>query len=344
MIYRFRKKLINRYYLHRYLQPFCKKQLSTRSYSSQNTIAIFAQPRSGSTWLAEILSTFPKSIILNEPLWRDFFKTDGLMPKPEKGKVDELRKLNFYYYQPIPEEVEYPEAEDFFHQLFSGTVCKLGLYSLNRLQDLKNAENFIVKFCYGNLLFHWLITRYDVKPIVLTRHPCSVVSSQLQHYAWQPFQKNFSFQLAEFKFNEYFHPYKDILKNIHTPEGILAAFWAINTMAITGQHQHKKEWYSLSYEKFYLHTLEETGKLFDWLEKTMPPLIEHSLFKPSKTASVASKEILKKRDPIHHLGKWKKELNQKQIANIMHIVHDIGVDFYSAGELEPDYHKFPFQN
>lgn len=342
MIYRFRKKLVNRYYLHRYLQPFCKKQLNTRSYSSQNTIAIYAQPRSGSTWLAEILKNIPNGLILNEPLWRGFLRTDGKLPGKFDGRLNETRTLNFYYYQPIPEEENWQEAEVFFDKLFRGGIPKLGLYSLNTTSQLQKKDLFIFKFCYGNLMFHWHLSHFNIKPIVLIRHPCAVIASQLKNIGYKYVINKPFFQLPNFRYNEYFAPYLDILKNIHTPEGILAAFWAINTMAITGQHQHKKEWYSLPYEKLYLNTHEETGKLFDWLEKSMPPLIEHSLFKPSVTASVASQEILKKRDPIHHLGKWKKELNQKQIATIMHIVHDIGVDFYSAGELEPDYHKFPF--
>ena len=39
-----------------------------KSFKCENSICIIADPRGGSTWLAELLSHVPKSTVLNEPL------------------------------------------------------------------------------------------------------------------------------------------------------------------------------------------------------------------------------------------------------------------------------------
>lgn len=332
-------RLTNRHLLHKYLQPFCREQLKNRRYTAANTVALFAQPRSGSTWLAEILQAIPRSIILNEPLWRSPLNTCGALPAPSAGRVDEVRKLNFYFNQPIPEPAGWPAAESFFDKLLKGGVCKLGLYDLNDFKQLKPAQNFIVKFCYGHLLFHWFLARFNVQPIVLIRHPCAVVSSQLRHYAWKSVHRAPFFQIPGFRYHEYFLQYEEVLKHIHTAEGVLAAIWAINTKAIEEPHQHNRPWHTLVYEKLLLHKEEEIPALFHWINQVPPPGIYKRSEQLSSTSSEISKRTLGKPDHSIHLNKWKKDLNQRQIANIMHIVKDIGVDYYSTDELEPDYTK-----
>jgi hypothetical protein len=340
MLKKVTNKIKNRYKLHTQLEPFCRKQLAGRTYTPANTITLFAQPRSGSTWLAELLSSDAESILLNEPLWRGLLRTNGSMPSTSSGKIDEIRALNFYYYQPIPEQASWPGAERCFNKLFRGGVCKLGLYKLNTFSQLPKAQNFVVKFCYGNLLFHWLLARFDIKPIVLIRHPCAVVASQLQHYAWAHIRNEPVFQIANFRHNHYFLRYFDVLKHIHTPEGILAALWAINAKAIEETHQHTTPWYTLAYERLLLDRENELTTLFQWLGKEAPLNIYEKAAKASTTSSLKSRHILETGNPDLQLGKWQQELNQRQRSNIMAIVKDIGIPYYSVNELEPDYSFF----
>ena len=337
--YHFHQKLKNRYLLHRYLRPFCRKQLENRRYTPFNTITLFAQPRSGSTWVAEILQAIPRSIILNEPLWRGLLKTNGSLPTPSEGRIDETRALDFYYNQHIPEQANWPEAEAFFEKLLKGGVCKLGLYNLNNFRDLNQAQNFVLKFCYGNLLFHWFLARFNTQPIVLIRHPCAVVASQLQHYAWNDVRQTPVFQIPYFRYSEYFLQYKEVLKHIHTADGVLAALWAINTKAINEPHHHHKLWHTLVYEKLLLQKEKEIPALFNWINKTIPAGIYERSEQLSSTSLDLTRKMLQKPDARMQLGRWKNELSQRQISNIIHIVKDIGVDYYSAEELEPDYTK-----
>jgi len=64
---------------------------------------LFADPRGGSTWLGQLLQDRPTSALIDEPLWRGFYKSDGSMPSKSSGKLDELKELEFYYYQHIDE-------------------------------------------------------------------------------------------------------------------------------------------------------------------------------------------------------------------------------------------------
>lgn len=343
MPYWFAEKIRNRFLLHRYLQPFCRWHLAHRIYTPANTIALFTQPRSGSSWLAELLNHIPNSTILNEPLWRGHIQTHGIMPRQADGKVDEIKKLDFYFYQPIPEKAIWPEAEFFFDKLFRGGVCKLGLYDLNDFRNLEKSNVFVIKFCYANLLFHWLIARFPIQPVVLLRHPCAVVTSQLHHYSWQMLKKQPFFALASFPYNSYYHQYLELLKEIHSPEGILAALWSINIKAIHQPHDHNKQWLTIAYEKLYLNAEEEITRLFSWLGHPVPPAVWNNFMRPSISTSDSSFKLIQNRNPAKHLSRWMEDLNKDQIKNIMDVVAAFGINIYTADSLEPDYNKLTYQ-
>ncbi|EMR03573.1 sulfotransferase family protein [Cesiribacter andamanensis] len=223
-----------------YIEPFAKQQSREKSFNQKNTISLFTHPRGGSTWLAEILKTVPNTALVDEPLWRGLFQGNGSIPDPKDGKLKETRLLNFYYYQPIPQNVEWPEAEEFFYKLFNREIANLNIYRETNIRQLGKAETFIYKFNFGHLLLPWLRDKFDIKAICLSRHPCAVVASQMKHPSRQKFMHNPIFYTPEFRYNDVFMAYDAIFRKLKQPEEILAAIWALNTKNTIYHPDNKK--------------------------------------------------------------------------------------------------------
>ena len=177
-------KIHDRLILYRYIFPFIKKN-KERIISPQNTLCLFCQPRGGSTWLAEIFLHIPNSVLIDEPLWRGKVTMPFSKPDYYSRKVPQISVLNFFYNQYIPEDVNWAEAQTLFENILSGRAASVGLYNEQNLKRLRKGDYYITKFCYANLLMPWLIDRFNFNAILMTRHPCAVVASQLKYPAWK---------------------------------------------------------------------------------------------------------------------------------------------------------------
>ncbi len=161
-----------------YVKPFGINKLS--SLKNTQNISIFSSPRGGSTWLAQTLASLLKGNIVWEPL---FYKPSKRGILYQAFKYPERYALDFKWNPYLPEDVNHEKAFRFFSRLFSKEIVNLELYRYNDLKLVCSKKWFVYKFCYGNNLLPWLVNRFEIKPILLLRHPCAVVASQLHHGA-----------------------------------------------------------------------------------------------------------------------------------------------------------------
>ncbi|MEQ9426690.1 MAG: sulfotransferase domain-containing protein [Cyclobacteriaceae bacterium] len=297
-----------------------------------DNVYVFAQHRGGSTWIAEILNQIPESAVITEPLWRGKFLTNGELPLQSVGKCDEIRELDFYYQQPIPEGAEWPEAEEFFRRLFKLEVCKLGLYLDHKFSHLKSYKSFIFKFCFGNQLMPWLVQKFNIKAILLVRHPCAVVQSQMQMPYWDLVRRHPEFKVTDFRYNEVYLKYEHVLRQIKTPEENLAAHWCFNMLATLKDPNNNKKWLTVAYENLYENYDQEIDRIFQWIDRPIAQRVGSLNFKPSRYTESYSLEYIKSGN---QLNIWKERLDKDQIKRILQIVEAFEIDGYSDNVL-PD--------
>ncbi len=130
-----------------------------KSFKNENAIILVSYPRSGSTWLAEILGQLSRTIINWEPL----HSKSGIVPKA----------LLFGEMPYIPEN----SLDKTYYRLFKN-IFKNSVYSKHTswylgIKQLIYSKQVVVKFCRANLLLPWFVTRFKFryKPIFLIRHP-----------------------------------------------------------------------------------------------------------------------------------------------------------------------------
>jgi hypothetical protein len=315
-----------------YTYPFHIKNRGF-DYSSQNTIAVFSQPRGGSTWFTNLLTAMPHTAKIDGPLYQGPFIPDGTMPSGEVSKLKVLRDLAFHYHQYIPEDENWPLAKAFFNDLFSHKFYTPYLFTETPLRTLQRADRFVFKFYHASLMMPWLIRNFDIKPIFLTRNPYAVVASQLKYEAFEETIKTGKYALPEFKFSGFFVPYLSFLKDVSTPVEILATRWCLNYLPLITREDNNKKWLTVSYESMLLHRDLELKRIFEFLGQPIPENIDSIYQKPSISTTKSSEVYQEK---VEHLGNWKNVLTSKEVAEISQILDRFGVKGYSQ-ELEPDY-------
>lgn len=314
------------------LLPFALKNRHKNNDFEHSVVSLFNSPRGGSTWLAEILAkSIPRSALVWEPLFRHKKVFNSVI---NPFAYPELWKLNVKWHQYLPEDKDYPEFEAFFHKLFNREIVNLKLYRFNKINTIPSADLFIYKFCFANNMLPWLTRHFNIKPVLLVRHPCAVVASQLN---FKPFHFVYK-KPATFKArsvpDELLH-YQDILDSIQTPEESLAARWALNHKLLLDHSQNNINWLTLTYEKLCVAPETELKRLFDYIDRPFPENPEEILYTPSATTShnSSSSRDIKNKNQIYS---WKQKLSQEQIDNILNIVRRFDINAYSD-DPEPDY-------
>jgi hypothetical protein len=288
-------------------------------YDIGQTIVIAGSPRSGTTWLAEILHTIPRSAILWEPLYLD------ADPK--------LRHLGFGWRTYISPERDRPDMQAYLRGILTGRI--LNRWTLQRTDalDVWRVKRWIVKFCRANMLLPWLTLRFPVRrPLLLLRHPCAVVASQIRNGAWA----NPTLPDCPEFFDAYPH-LRAACTGLRTQEEILAAQWSMDYFVpLNAPPPHR--WQLVVYERLVREGPGELRKIFAGLNVEMPGDAMAHLRIPSATASPSSGlGIRQGRDA---LDGWRSVLSPSQCQRVLDVTSAFGLDFYGP-DPEPDYRRLP---
>ena len=329
-----KNKVRDRYLLTRYVTPFVKRnRLSNQIIGYKNSLAIIAHPRGGSTWIAGLMMNITDSVLIDEPLWRGKLGYSNAIPKPGEGKIDAIEKLGFYYNQPIPVLESWPDAKIEFEKILTGKVPSLNLYRDNNFKTLKSSTFFITKFCYAHLLLRWLLRNFQMNAILLTRHPCAVVSSQLSHHAWKNIRIKKPLKFPDFGHNELYKELEIRIPKLETREEYLAAIWALGIKETIYTDYNDIDWITVAYENLVVNFKFEINRIFKRLNIKVPDSIWQYQYKPS--GSSTGKSIMDIKDG-NLLNSWKQRLSKEEIKKILQIVEKFEIDVYSTSE-EPNY-------
>lgn len=293
-----------------------------RHYDRRSTIAVASSGRGGSTWLAEIIATLPGYVLQWEPLhlrnnpecvrhgftWQNYVRpgTDALAKRAYLDRV--LR------------------GED----LSTRTLTSLN-FDLGRLVRL---QGYVVKFVNANGLLYWMQEENPVPAVLMVRHPCAVVASQLVH-TWSGLRKE-DCTIPELLFEDY-PQFAAVYERIREPEEVLAFEWAIQTHVPLSQPQ-PHPWFLTTYERLVDDGRTEVDRIFAYLGRPAPEAAYGQL----RTASATTAEHSNVASGKNPLEGWTTRLSSVQIGNVLRVAHDMGVECYSE-ELHPDYARMPVE-
>lgn len=289
------------------IQVFCKINNEVNSYDLKNTWVVSGSPRSGTTWLAEVLCADRDNRLLWEPLHRE---------NPELGNMG-------FSDRPFlePKQKYGCNIEDFFLKILQGRM--LNIHTLYLEQFWRNIKyvygngRWIIKFVRGNGVVAYLYEQFGIpKPVVIIRHPCAVVASQRRFGEWSD------------------HPYVDssllnrypsideVVRRAKILEEKLAITWACDVLsALTYQDSVQV----IFYENVVVYGENELKKMFSVWGLEVPPPCLAKLNEYSSTWQTSSGDL----QGYEKLGEWYKFLEPEIIARILNCVQEIGVNIYN---------------
>jgi hypothetical protein len=293
------------------LGPALVRLTADRKYDIAETLIVAGSPRSGTTWLAEVLSTLPRSAILFEP--------------EHMLQVPEARRAGLDWHVMKQPGDDWPEGDAYFDRVLHGRIVTPWTVSHLPLSRAFAPRRWIVKFVDANLMLGWLATRFPIRaPVLVLRHPCAVVGSQMRR-GWQ---LDHAPRLAAF-FGRY-PQFREYVASLQDPIEWSAAHWCMHTYAPLALPQ---PWPFLvtTYEQATREPEQEFGRLFEHWRIPMPADLLARTRRPSGTTDLGS-EFRKSRNP--DTG-WRKALSTTQVQQILNVVRAFGLDFYTD-DPQPD--------
>lgn len=294
-----------------------------------DTIVVTGSPRSGTTWLAELLREMPGYKQLNEPLHLD--------SAPRARAIQSLQWRTH-----VPEDSNFPELESLLHDAFTGregATWKWRLKDSNPLRQVfrhATRRKLIVKLIRAGRMLPWVTKRFPVRALVSTfRHPCAVVASQL-NYGWSvsryPEPDELQETLGQFP-DEIENMFGSVLAQIDSPAGVLAAVWCIDTYMTLHQSVYRP-WVVTTYEDLLERRTTEAHRILDSLGEPLPKQLDAQLNEPSHSAS----DDLTVDDIEKQLRKWQKRLDADQIDTVLSLVDAFGLTIYTE-EPRPNHQR-----
>ncbi|MGM0498051.1 MAG: sulfotransferase [Bacteroidota bacterium] len=275
---------------------------------NNNPLIISGSPRSGTTWVAETIAEIYRSRrILWEPL--------------QESNIDK-KGFGFSKRPYIDESSAQTKIDDFFSSLLQAKqanphLLRLRKYPLKQLFSLLQNQNLIIKFVRGNGVVGYLRRRFSIPvPLIIVRHPCAVIASQLNMGRWED---------HPYIDNEFLRKKPTIQEHInyHAPLAQrLAMTWACDVLAAK---ENKENLHIVYYEDIVTNGPETLLPVFQsWGWSDTPKKLEKLLGRFSSTthkwSSLDSNE--------NKLTRWMKELDAGTIEEILRTVHSFGVSDY----------------
>ncbi len=317
--------------IHRALRsrPFFRglQRLQLPDTRAEETIVVTGSPRSGTTWLAEMLADVPGYIHIDEPLHLG----NGLARR--HTELDEWR----HYVAPTSRRSHLRSYLQFALQgRLQDPYSDVSLWTL--VCRLLAGGPAVVKFVRANRMLHWLDRSFDTQQrILILRHPCAVVASQLSYESseWRkadlPDRQELQSAFGGWIPDDLFQRFRSVLAGIETHAGYLAAVWCLDNYIPLRYEGRSVPGVVTTYERLVGHHSEEYTRIFNRVGLGSIGTIGCRVDEPSSSAADDLHQ-----DALRQLSKWKRKLDDRQVETVLQIVDAFELDFYST-DVEPDY-------
>ena len=281
----------------------------------KNAIFIFGFPRSGSTWLMNILGSINGAAMLFEPF--NPYQDKRFKPYTYRHKI--------YPYLVRKKEEKFSIL---IKRLLTGTLISWWSLSHEKFKRFIKSNLLVVKILRANFIFDWFEENYpNNKKIILLRHPCAVINSMKRSPGgWHSLKKSTLLKMNELSEQNY---NLDFINDCQTKEELYMVFWCIENAHLLNQKINKNT-LIVFYENLFLNAEAELSKIFNFLDVELNNDVIAAYKKISKTTNADNS--LKADEP---LKKWQKEFDEEELSSFQNILNTFSVNAYNVKNYKP---------
>jgi hypothetical protein len=284
--------------------------LRLRNLRAEDALVLSCDPRSGSTWLSEVLTACTPSAVIWEPFHLD--------------NVPRVRDAGFAWRQYIPPDADWPEAEALVRDILRGRLINQWTSWASPASGFFTAEQLIVKCCRANGFLPWMVRRvaFRRKPIHFLRHPFAIAASQIRMGNFDTAGMDADLQRGPYA--------KDLaesaeyIRGLQTDEERIVAMWCRTQKGALEDSQTQDRVVRMHYETLSVYPEREIQHLFDAWGEPVPEIAQAQVQKASRMTQGDS--LLN--DPEQQVGKWRHQFSDQQIARMGQILKDFGISAY----------------
>ena len=275
------------------------------------SMIIAGTARSGTTWLADIISSQIPCRIMFEPFHSE--------------KVMGFHR--FHYFQYMRPTQDNNELYEYCRNVFTGNIKDRWI---DRQIDHLNPRYRVIKDVRANLFLKWISEKFPQVPILfIIRHPCAVVLSRMR-LAWATDTDIAPFFEQTSLVDDFLSDKMEIIHRSRTDEEKHAVIWCISHLVPIKQF-NSDGLNIVFYENLCLQPENEVSKIFRVINCDYDDSVFEVIKQPS-TTTVRSSAILTGENRV---TRWKKDLSSKQIDSVLSVVENFGLDHIYGDSFMP---------
>lgn len=301
-----------------YIKYLPAKLFNIHNECEDNDIFIFSSPRSGSTWLMEIINSQNNFKYVNEPLHTNRHKGYLTNIKPTWSEIysSNTRKDQFL---------------SFFRKINNNKLF-VGQQKLKHIYKGEfdyNTNRKVFKILRAKDLINVFENEFEITVVYLLRHPISVALSLVKEEMEN--RSNYYLNNDKYMHNFFTQDQIDFSYNIlengsKFEERILQ--WCLENVPPL-KFLDSKKWLIVSYEDLVVNERETIEKLYDQLNLNDLDSMFKQIKKPSRTtANKKSEELINKRNKESLIKKWEKEITVMERKKAFQILNKFEIDIY----------------
>jgi hypothetical protein len=266
--------------------------------------------RSGTTWVGNIIANARRVLYCFEP---------GSPVVTGEGDSN----IWFRYLQP-------GDPDKLFQQLFDTAFEGLPYgrrWRRAAWHRLLPGYRIVVKEVAAFMCLEWLAERYDPAVLVVIRHPCPTILSELSQ-GTDSEQSRLSLLRQSRLWDSDLEPYRGVLEAAHSPLEILAAIWSVRHRVLANAQARHPEWRLVFYEDLCTEPVLQFSNLFRELGLPWTQDVEKYVIHSSTTQSPG--QYSGRRLSTHQLHKWQQEMTIGEIESVRLTVEQFDLPFYRA--------------
>ena len=315
------------------IKEFVSNHIIIHNPGPKKDIVILSSPRSGSTWLMEIISAEDKIRYINEPFNRYLLDINDFFPIPAR--------CNYFY-------LSGKEKGKLKKYLYSNKINHFGPSNILNPNWPLYSNRRVLKVIRANALIEWFAQELEMDVIFLIRHPIPQLLSCMMrgHY---PFCKETIYCENEHyikeinKLRDHFSQYqlkfiKDIIYNGNDFEKFTLE-WCLDNYIPLKVYQSNNNFILLTYEELLFRTeevIEYLAKKLELINKEVMINRKNKLSRTTNSSSKKTKRMIKKGNALFLIKKWKKEITIEQEELIFRILNVFDINAYKFGSVCPN--------